>query len=119
MTQQPGGRTSNTLAARVQNQLVQSYTGASQTIVLDARGMTDLTVGWAAGSSAIDIARVGRALSSTSTAHMSTSPWDLMTVTGTSGGEVTSTGIDWPWIIITTDASGSTTATLYVALSGR
>ena len=112
-----GNRSANARAARKLNQLVESYTGNEQIIVLDARDFTAVTVGWSQTSSSGDTVRVGRVTSSTSTGQMSTGTWDLMSVVGTSQGSVTSTAVDWPWIMVATDTGGSSVSIFHVALS--
>jgi len=89
--------------------------GGSGSGLFDLRGYEKLTVVWPPNSSTCE-ARIGRALS-TSTGHWSTGNLDLMTVTGTSGGSVTSTSIEWPWAWITTSTDGSTSISCYLVLT--
>ena len=113
-----GNRSAAAQAARRMNVAAQSVTaagGSSTPMVFDVRGFEKLTFVWNDDSSN-NVARIGRALASTSTAHFSTGNLDYMTVTGSSGGDVGSTALDWPFVVITTATSGSTDATGYVGL---
>ena len=107
-------------SARRLGSVVQELSGAatsggSGSGLFDLRGYEKLTVVWPPNSSE-SVARVGRALA-TSTAHWSTGNLDIMTVTGTSGGSVGSTAVEWDYCWITTATSGSTAISCYVGLT--